>query len=1125
MYWAAGGAGAVAFYAALGFWAVPALVPALAARHAQQELGRELSFGDLRFNPFTLRLEASDVRLRDRDGSDLLAVGQLVAEAQWRSVTRGAWSFAELSLARPALWPRIAPDGDFNFVRLAADLRGNSPPKPDGPPPRLIVEKIAVEDGRVDFDDRRAGFHNVIAPIAFRLDRFSTLPEQSHDEVLSARMGEGTVLRWKSQSSLQPLRAGGELILENAPLPEFSVYLKPFARAALAAGRLDAVVPYTFSYAQGRTEARIAGARVALREVGIAHEGARDSFAALGKLELSGIEADLAQRQASVAQVKASDGRLVLRRDEHGALDLQSLMVQAAGPAASVPVATTTLPADWRVNLPEILLERIALQVTDESMTPPLVLDAGEVGLRLAVAANQVNGKTQVQVSGASLDAARLALASGTHALQMRRLAVSGGSVDLQSRKVGIEKVLLDGVQAELRRRADGTLDLFSTKPRTAAAVRTEIAEQWNVRTGEVALQDSTLHVADEATGLDLQVQDIALAVEGAGTDLAQPLPFRAGLALSTGGRAATKGRMVPATGALEADVQVQDIALAALQPLLAQHVRLKLTKGTASARGKVLVGAAGAPGRAKAPQFQYEGTAHVSGLALHEEDGDLFASWKDVGTERLRASVSPNRLEIPELRVTGAYAKLLIDEDRSINAARLLTREPAQQPAPKPAPVAAKAAAAEAFPVRIHRVRLEDAKVDFTDLSLRPQFAANIYELQGAINGLSTQRDARTQVELDGRVDEFGLARVRGEFSAFAPKEDTDLQVVFRNVNMVPASPYSMKFAGYRIAEGRISLDLGYKVKSGRLEGKNQVVIDRLTLGEQVESPDALKIPLQLALAILTDSNGRIDLGLPVSGSLDDPEFSYAAVVWKALGNVLTKIVTAPFRALGAALGIQSENLDAIEFDPGSAKLLPPEREKLLQVAHILEKRTQLKLAVPAPFSEAADGAALRRSALRADVTRLAGIQVPPGQEPGPIDVEDQAVRVALRDLYAQRFGKEELAKALAPPGQTAPAAAPLLAGATRPATPAQGLAMGAPGEPQEAEAARQYAALQRRLEETQPLPPEALQRLGEQRAMTIVETLLASGVATERASSTPAKAIEGSARSVPVSLELSSR
>src|SRR5439155_2407756 len=307
-----------------------------------------------------------------------------------------------------------------------------------------------------------------------------------------------------------------------------------------------------------------------------------------------------------------------------------------------------------------------------------------------------------------------------------------------------------------------------------------------------------------------------------------------------------------------------------------------------------------------------------------------------------------------------------------------------------------------ESFPVRIQRLRLHNAKLDFSDLSLRPQFAAKIYELNGVVTGLSSNRDSRSQIELDGRVDEFGLVRIRGELNPFAPADNTDVNVVFKNVDMVPASPYSMKFAGYKIAEGKISLDLQYKVRNRQLEGTNQIVMDKLTMGERVDSPDALKLPLELAIAILKDSDGRIDLGLPVSGDMSDPQFSYGAVMWKAINTLLTKIVSAPFRALGSLFGGSGEKLEAIDFDPGSDRLLPPEREKLKHVAEVLTKRPQLQLSVPGQYSEAADGAALKARTVRVEIAKRAGIKLEAGEEPGPLDLRARAVRVAMRDLYA---------------------------------------------------------------------------------------------------------------------------
>ena len=418
-------------------------------------------------------------------------------------------------------------------------------------------------------------------------------------------------------------------------------------------------------------------------------------------------------------------------------------------------------------------------------------------------------------------------------------------------------------------------------------------------------------------------------------------------------------------------------------------------------------------------------------------------------------------------------------------------------------------------------------------DLSLRPQFGAKIYELNGVVTGLSSKRDSRSQIELDGRVDEFGLVRIRGELNPFAPSDNTDVNVVFKNVDMVPASPYSMKFAGYKIAEGKISLDLQYKVRNSQLEGANQIVIDKLTLGERVDSPDALKLPLELAIAILKDSEGRIELGVPVSGNMSDPQFSYGAVIWKAISSVLTKIVSAPFRALGSMFGVSGEKLEAIDFDPGSDRLLPPEREKLKQVAQVLSKRPQLKLSVPGQYSEAADGAALKARAVRIEIAKRAGIKLEAGEEPGPLDLGSRAVRGALRDLYAERFGAAELdkQKKAAEGGAAVPAGEPAAKDRPYRGGPGEIASMAArrladPGRAAGGRCSPFYHKLQERLDQNQPLAADALTQLGAQRASAILAALKEAGVDPARAlAAAPEKVSSDVGKPVPLKLGLAAK
>jgi hypothetical protein len=1135
--WTAGAAGLLAAYTVLGFWLVPLAIQHQIPKFGQSELARQASVGEVKFNPFTLRLTAANLRLAEADGAPLLAIGNLAVELQWRSLVRRAWSFAEIRVTSPSANLVIAPDGKFNFAELLATLeRRPHEASTDTSLPRLVVERFALEQGKVDMHDRRAGYANLFSPIDFALADFSTLPDQNDTHALSAQSAGGGKLRWKGHASVNPIRGGGELTLENVSLPELSVYLKSYTRARIAAGQVSAILPYSFSYADAKFDASLAGARLSLRDLALAREGATDSFAALTRLDLNDVNADLVRRQATVTEVRADGAKLTVRRDAKGDLDLANLMIATAGPAAAPGAGAAVVINNWKLAVKQVLFDRMAISAVDETVSPPLKLGADQVRLQLQLAAEQSGSDLQLKLVDAAFSLADLSLASGELTpFKLAQLGFTDGTFDLAARRAGVGRLYAQAGQLQLTRDREGKLNILGLLPKfaptgqQAAARAASPGSPWIAVAKSVELSKFGADVQDQGTGIEVHVIDMAVKLEDASSDFGKPVKFIAALNLREGGELTAQGNVVPDGGALQADVRIKQLALAPLQPLLAKYVKLKIASGNVSAQGRLSTGA----GTAKSANLRYAGALNIAGLTLNEQDGNLFAAWKDVGADRLVASLSPNLLDIPELRVVEANAKLIIEDDRSFNAARLLVQPASAATKGVAAPAAPVTAADDPFPVRIRRVRLQNAKLDFTDLSLRPQFAAKIYELNGVVNGLASNRNSRSQIELDGRVDEFGLARIRGELNPFAPRNNTDINVVFKNVDMVPASPYSMKFAGYKIAEGKISLDLQYKVRDGQLEGANQIVIDKLTLGERVDSPDALKLPLQLAIAILKDSDGRIDLGLPISGNIDDPQFSYGAIIGKAIGALLTKIVTAPFRALGGLLGISGEKLEAIDFDPGSDKLLPPEREKLRQVAQLLVKRPQLNLSVPGPYSEAADGAALRARAVRAEIARRAGTKLQPGEEPGPLDLADRAVRSALRDLYAARFGDAELdkQKKAAEGAATAPAvaaSAPDLKSETAQARLPlfQRVGKMIQGEPQVADASAFYNKLTERLNQNQPLAADELSRLGARRAEAILAALKEAGVDSARAvAAAPEKVVSDAGKPVPLKLGLATK
>ncbi|SIR19489.1 protein of unknown function [Janthinobacterium sp. TND4EL3] len=1105
--WAVGTGCALAAYSAAGFWLVPYVIKDQLPKFAEKELARQASIADVRFNPFTLRLEAEQIAFREAPGDQaapLLSIGALAVQLEWKSIVRRAWSLAEIRITAPQAHLTITPDGKFNLAEVLATWQRKHPEKSEGGMPRLVIGHFALEQGKVEWQDQKAGYTDNFTPIAFSLDNISTLPDANGSYTFSADAARGGKLHWRGTASLNPIRGDGELILTDASLPGLAAYLKAYTRATVASGKLSARLPYAFSYADGTLEATLKGAGLALRDLALVRDGKGEPFTAMTTLAVTGADVDLARQSVTVGKISLDGGKVAVRRDSKGEIDVANLMLPGTpAPAAS---AAPAKPGKWKVDLKQVALANVDVSAIDETVSPALQLSARQLQLQLQLGLQQGPAGMATVIDGASFALADLAMQRGTQTpFKLAQLGFTEGKIDLAAHTVHLGAVTASGAQIDLARNRHGEFAIAQKLPvfadSKADAGKDAPSTPWTTTVDKVELSKFGARVDDAGTGIKVNVQDARLSLHNASNDMKQALPFELGVGLREGGLLTASGKFVPGTGAVDAQLNLKQLALAPVQPLLAQHLKLKLAGGAVSGSGRLTTGG-GAP---KAPKLRYVGGVDIAGLVLNETDGKRFASWKSVRADKLTASVGPDFVDIPELRVVEPNAQLIIENDRSLNAQRLLVKAPEPATAPAPATATATAPAADAgFPVRVRRVRLQNAKLDFADLSLRPQFAAKIYELNGVVTGLSTRRDARSQIELDGRIDEFGLARVRGQLNPFAPTDNTDLNVVFKNVDMVSASPYTMKFAGYKVAEGKISLDLQYKVRNRQLDGTNQIVLDKLTLGERIDSPDALKLPLELALAILKDSDGRIDLGLPVSGDMNDPQFSYGALIWKAVGNVLTKIVTAPFRALGNLLGISADKLEAIDFDAGSAVLLPPEREKLKQVAHILAKREQLKLAVPGQYSDT-DGAALRAQAVRRAVAAKAGIKLEAGEEAGPLNLGERKIRGALRELYAERFGKAELDKQK----KAAESAVPATAAASSASAPAaakipvlQRLGKLIEGEPQVADTGAFYSGLREQLEAKQPLPADALSKLGAQRSAAILAALQQDGTPPARVS-----------------------
>ena len=1076
--------GLLVIYTICGFLVAPWLVrqqlPGLVDKH----LGAQGSVGAVYINPYLMIFDAKDLVITEKSGAPVLQVGRVLVNFELSSLLRRAWTFSEIRIEQPVLNAELDAKESLNLLRLlpkTEDAKETATPetKPASLP-RLLLQQLAITGGVFRFTDHtlQPAARTQVSPFNFDMNDISTLPDRSGEHALTARFPDGGSLQWQGKLALSPLDSSGTMTLKNAKLATLWQFVRDHLTIAEPAGTYEMALRYRVRYGKGALDVQADDLAFRMKDVALAQQKGGAALGRIAGISLEGGSFDLQQRKLAFKDFHIADSVLNIALDEDGIPDWAKLL--RGKPADPKPAKTgnttskeeTPAPAgaSWQLALPQVSIGPLALNLTDNSRTKPLRITAGAVQLKLGAAATMGN-QVQVAVEDGKLTINDLRLMSEDEkepAMTLATTEVTGGAFDLQKETIHVGLVRLSGGRTWVVREADGSLRLASMfvarkqKPSKEAGFnitidRTELAGY------SVVLTDKSFTPA-----VSYDIEQLSAAVSKVTLPPAKaPSPVELALKIKQGGSAQAKGTIDLLRQSADVRFEVTDLALTPLDTMLKRDTTLTIISGKASSAGRVSANAKNNP-----VALQYKGNASITDLDVKiESSAERLVSWQKLLVADIDLDTGKNQLTVGQVSLARPYAKLVIAKDRSTNFSTILRPRPASAAA---APAAGNEPGTSKMAVNIERVGVERGEVDFADLSLVLPFATNVKSLSGSINGLSSAEEARANLKFEGRIEDSGLARAEGTVQPFAPKKFTDIAVAFRNVELLPLSPYTATFAGRKIASGRLSLDLQYKINNSQLAGDNKVLLEKFTLGERVESPGAVNLPLDLAIALLTDSNGRIDLAVPVSGNVDSPEFSYGHVIWQAIRTVITRIVTAPFRALGSLFGADAETLGDIVFDPGSARILPTEYEKIRRVAEGLKKREQLRLVVQGSYHVQNDSLGLRTIAVRADLANREGLKLAPGEDPGPIGFDSAKVQRALENMLNERSGGDAAAQFATAFQKTA--------GRETPRVNAALALLGRGAGDREL-----YIAMHKKLIELQPLPPAALEDLGKARAAAI--------------------------------------
>lgn len=467
------------------------------------------------------------------------------------------------------------------------------------------------------------------------------------------------------------------------------------------------------------------------------------------------------------------------------------------------------------------------------------------------------------------------------------------------------------------------------------------------------------------------------LSVKGLGSRLDQPLAIALQTLAQGQGKVRFKGDVRPQPLSVKGALSVVNLDLRALQPYLDPHLNVALASAAAQAEGRITL----ADDARQGLSARYQGKLGLSDLRLRDRVNDaLFLRWASFTLDGTDLSYAKGGIDadLGFIALKDFYGRIIVNPDGRLNLASVVKRSdqadqsittpqaavpgassPSRASAPggvtvttttlPPSTVASRAPgsapAGEVPPapqLRWQGIRLAQGEVDFTDTFIKPNYSARLTRIAGDISGVSSRTPEPATVEVSGAVDDGAPLRISGKLHPLGPKLYTDIAGTAKGIELTRLTPYAARYAGYAIEKGTLSVTVRYKVDGGKLEADNQVFLDQLTFGERVDSPDATRLPVLLAVSLLKNARGEIDVNLPISGSLDDPQFSVGGIIWKVIVNLIGKAVTAPFALL---TGGSSSELGVVPFQPGSTELSTAARERLDALATKLKDRPALKL------------------------------------------------------------------------------------------------------------------------------------------------------------------------------------
>lgn len=981
-------------YGLFGFLILPNIIKEQIRVNIENLVTRKVNIESVSCNPYTFELNVDKLIVLGKPGERAFAgVRKVEINIDPLHLIIGEVKVKFFELTAPFIRIHKNKEGVFNFSDLLAANENSSSEKEktEVTLPPFVLEKFAIKFGKINFLDDTGSkpFEKSLKAISFTLRDFSTAKDHDNQLSLYIELEDGTNINYGGKiNSLKPLLLEGSFELYSGRLYTQWEYFRDALGFVVADGVINASMSYSANLSAEPMQINISKYQLNINALRLQDKKTKENVLELPSLALSG-NADLRSKKINIDDFLVVGFSVKVLRDKDGVINWLSYF------PASEPSQEKNETNPWTVDISKVDIKTDELSFEEHFSPEPYLAGVENISFSTEdiklVRDELYVGEFETALSEFSLRP----LSQQEEYLGFKGLGLSGRLSKTAGTDINISRIDLDGLDVSASMDKTGILNFSELSPfsvkkeKIAESEKERSALNWEVK--NVQLSKANIEYKDEYNAEDglIKFNDISLEVNDLSSVKGSWANTELSARINRTGKLKVNSKLRQSPLKVKSELKLIGLDLASFQGYLNKRANIDINKGFLNLDFKA---------EHDEKRTKLIANALIKDLNLSERrEGETFFAFSKLSVKDIDLRRNPDQMKIANVDIYKPYARMKVDAKGTTNLDGLMVLD---EKADKGEETKRKT-----FSVFIGKVNFKEGKGEFSDLSLPLPFKTEIHDLNGEMIELGNLADIKTRVDIDGVVDEYGLAKISGELLSAAPKTYTNMEVKFENIDMTNLSPYSGKFVGYKLKEGKMNVELGYKIDASQMQGGNRVILKRVTLGEEVESEDAISAPVSLAIALLKDDDGVIDLDVPVTGDVDKPDFAIGHVVWTAFKNLITGVATAPFRFLGDMLGMSAEELGNIQFEAGKTDLLPPEREKLDKLAGVFSSKEMLLLKVAGSYDINFDKLAMKTAKMFEEALLRLEDNTTAISQMDKDDLDD-----LLTEMYRDHFGKDGL-------------------------------------------------------------------------------------------------------------------